>query len=139
VALAVFDADVLIGFLDREDAHHGAAVARVRHALERGDRRAVSTVNLAEVLVGPTRAGTLDAVGESLRRIGLETVVVDRALAERSVGIRAMTGIFLPDAFALATALDATRGGAQEVRLETFDRAVVAAARQLGVSVGDDA
>lgn len=131
MALAVFDSDVLIGFLDRDDDHHSRALERVRLAIAPGTRRLVCAVNLAEVLVGPTRAGTLGAVDESLRRLSLEVVVVDRGLAERAAAVRAQAGVGLPDAFALATSLHLETSSAEDVRLETFDRALARADRRL--------
>ena len=56
MAVVVFDADVLIAYLNRDDAQHAPAVERVRAALEPGARRLVSAVNYTEVLIGPLRA-----------------------------------------------------------------------------------
>jgi predicted nucleic acid-binding protein len=131
VAVAVFDSDVLIGFLDRDDDHHSRAVERVRLALAQGARRVVCAVNLAEVLVGPTRAGTLGVVDETLRRLGLDVVAVDRGLAEGAAAVRAHVGVRLPDAFALATSIFMEQTGAHDVRLETFDHALARADREL--------
>ena len=84
MAVAVFDADVLIAYLGREDANHAKAVERVRKALESGTRRMVSAVNYSEVLIGPLRsAGSTgaDTVDAMLVRFGIETIQVDLALA----------------------------------------------------------
>ena len=90
----------------------------------------VSVVNYSEVLIGPLRsagragAETVDAM---LVRFGIETIQVDRALARRAAAVRARTGLKLPDAYALATAVQAEKLGHDDVRLESFDAKVVKA------------
>ena len=130
MAVVVFDADVLIAYLGREDRHHSEAVDRMRRALEPGTRRLVSAVNYSEVLIGPFKAAgkagaeTVDAM---LVRFGIETSQVDMALARRAAAVRARTTLKLPDAYALATAIHAEKWGHEDVRLETFDRNVIKA------------
>src|SRR4051794_32399203 len=115
MAVAVFDADVLIAYLAKDDANHVEAVARMRRALEPGTRRLVSAVNYSEVLIGPLRhagsagAATVDAM---LGDLGIETISVDPALARRAAAERVRTGLKLPDAYALATAIEANDEGA---------------------------
>lgn len=130
MAVAVFDADVLIAYLGREDANHAKAVERVRRALEPGTRRLVSAVNYSEVLIGPLRSAGpagADTVDAMLVRFGIETIQVDLALARRAAAVRVRTGLKLPDAYALATAIHAEKRGHSDVRLETFDAKVVKA------------
>jgi predicted nucleic acid-binding protein len=121
MALVVFDSDVLIGFLHRDDAHHPEAVELMREAVAAGTRRWVCTVNYAEILVGPVRAGTQDRVERTMVGLNIETIGVDTGLAERAAAARAQTGVRLPDAFALATAMHAEHRGWHDVRLATFD------------------
>jgi predicted nucleic acid-binding protein len=130
VAVVVFDADVLIAYLGREDAHHAQAVERMRAALQPGVRRLVSAVNYNEILIGPLRAGDragADLVDAMLVRFGIETIHVDMALARRAAAVRARTNLKLPDAYAVATAIHAEKRGYDDVRLETFDEQVVKA------------
>jgi predicted nucleic acid-binding protein len=130
MAVVVFDADVLIAYLGREDAHHVDAVARMRRALESGTRRLVSAVNYSEVLIGPLQAAGAagaDVVDAMFARFGIETILVDMALARRAAAVRARTKLKLPDAYALATAIHAEHRGHDEVRLETFDSKVAKA------------
>lgn len=130
MAVVVFDADVLIAYLGRGDAHHAEAVERMRQALEPGTRRLVSAVNYTEVLIGPLQtAGTAgaDTVDAMFSRFGIETIQVDMALARRAAAVRARTRLKLPDAYALATAIQAERRGHADVRLETFDEKVIKA------------
>ena len=54
MAVVVFDADVLIAFLGRDDANHAKAVECMRRAIQPGTRRLVSAVNYTEVLIGPS-------------------------------------------------------------------------------------
>jgi len=126
----VFDADVLIAFLGRDDANHDEAVERMRSALQPGCERLVSAVNYSEVLIGPLQrlgAAGAEAVDSMFSRFGIETVPVDRALARKAAAVRARTGLELPDAYALATATDASGSGRSEVRLDSFDQSVIRA------------
>jgi predicted nucleic acid-binding protein len=85
-------------------------------------------VNYSEVLIGPLRAGGAEAAGvvdAMLARFGIETVQVDMALARRAAEIRARTSLKLPDAYALATVIHAEIRGWDDVRLETFDKALL--------------
>lgn len=127
MAVVVFDADVLIAYLGRDDAHHSEAVERVRRALEPRTRRLVSAVNYTEVLIGPLEAAGAagaDTVDAMFVRFGIETVQVDMALARRAAAVRARTKLKLPDAYALATAIHAEKRGHDDVRIESFDRKV---------------
>ena len=127
MAVVVFDADVLIGFLGRTDPHHAEAIERVRGALATGTRRLLSAVTYAEVLVGPLKAGLEARVEQMISRLGVETVVADARLAARAAAIRAQARLGLPHAFVLATAVQAQILWGDEVRIESFDRRVLAA------------
>ena len=129
MAVVVFDSDVLIGFLNADDAHHTDAVALVRESLEPGTRRMISAVNLSEILIGPIKAGrkARDHVEAMLGRFSIEIIVVDGALARQAAAVRARTGFKLPDAYALATAIEAEHDGHDDVRLASLDKAVVRA------------
>lgn len=130
MAVVVFDADVLIGYLSRVDAHHDEATERVSRSLSSASRRLVSAVNYAEILIGPLRMkGTqgVDAVDAMLDRLSIETVPVDRDLARLAAAVRQGAGVTLPDAFAVATAVLAEQRGHKDVGLESFDADVVKA------------
>jgi predicted nucleic acid-binding protein len=134
VAVAVFDADVLIAYLGRDDTNHDEAVARVRKALDTRTRRLVSAVNYSEVLIGPLAgfgAAGAEIVDLMLSRLGIETVEVDGELARWASVVRVRTGLKLPDAYALATAVHALRRGHTDVRVESFDAKVVRASTAL--------
>lgn len=99
----------------------------MRRALEPSTRRLVSAVNYTELLIGPLRkegragAETVDAM---FVRFGIETIIVDMALARRAAAVRERTRLKLPAAYALATAIHAERRGHDDVRLESFDEKV---------------
>jgi predicted nucleic acid-binding protein len=129
VAVVVFDADVLIGFLERRDGNHARAVECVAAAQAAGDRRCVAAVKRAEVLVLPHRRGDLDVrrVERFVEAFGFDIVVGDRRLASHAASVRAKTGLRLPHAFAVATALRLGAGVDDPARLESFDSAVLRA------------
>lgn len=129
MAVVVFDSDVVIGFLNAGDAHHEKAVGIVRDALASGTRRMLSAVNYSEILIGPVKAGkeARDLVDHMLGNFAIEIMIVDKALAQRAAAVRARTGLKLPDAFALATAIHAEQRGFDDVRLASFDDKVLRA------------
>lgn len=131
MGVVVFDSDVLIGFLNREDRHHKAAVQRVRDSMAPGNRRLLCAVNYAEIMVGPMRAGTHELVWQMLVQFNIETIPVDMDLANRAAAVRARTNLKLPDAFALATAINAEHRGWEDVEMASFDVAVVRAHNDL--------
>jgi predicted nucleic acid-binding protein len=133
VGVVVFDSDVLIGFLSAHDVHHADAVASVRASLVPGNRRLLCAVNYSEILIGPLRAGAHERVERMVAQFAIEIVPADAALARRAAAVRAETNLKLPDAYALATALQADERGLPDVRLASFDEAVLraAAARQM--------
>ncbi len=131
MGVVVFDSDVLIGFLNRDDPHHAEAVERVRASMGPGNRRLLCAVNYAEIMVGPVRAKTHERVREMLVQFSIETITVDMALADLAAAVRARTNLKLPDAFALTTAIHAEKRGWGDVELHSFDAAVIKAHRAL--------
>jgi predicted nucleic acid-binding protein len=119
----------MIGFLSGHDPHHQAAVERVRASLAPGTRRLLCavTVNYAEILIGPIRAGVQERVKTMLTQFGIETIQVDMALAEHAAAVRGRTNLKLPAAFALATVIHAEHRGAEDVQLASFDEKVIKA------------
>lgn len=123
----VLDTDVLIGVLDRADAHHERAAALV---LALGDARAtlaMSVVNYAEALVRPAAStATLTAADRAITALGIELVAPDRAIGRDAARLR--RGISLADGFALATAR------AIGASVATFDERVLAALPEAGLA-----
>jgi len=101
----LLDSTVIVGFLDADDALHGAAVARVREIV--GSHALVaSVVSYAEVMTGASRGhhseenvdGFFDALVKDL-------LPVDRSVAVRAAALRGkQRSLKMPDALILATA-----------------------------------
>lgn len=125
--MIVLDASVLIALLDTDDLHHDRAFGLLSMLLD--DRFAASPVTLAEVLVGPTRAGTVERVDAALRRLEVATVPIDGSAPRRLAALRASTGLKLPDCCVLLAA-EVVDGP-----LATFDDKLAAAARAVGFDV----
>ena len=125
--MIVLDASVLIGHLDDTDAHHDAArQLLLRHA---ADDLAASLVTLAEVLVGPARAGHVDRATAVLRALGVRSVPLDTDDQVRLALLRAETGLKLPDCCVLLAAEQ------QSGAVATFDHRLAGAARDRGQDV----
>jgi predicted nucleic acid-binding protein len=109
----VLDASVLIAHLDADDAHHERARERLLDAA--GHQFAASAITLAEVLVGPIRAGRLREARAALQALGIAELPLPANAAERLALLRAETQLKLPDCCVLLAAEDA------ECRVLTFD------------------
>ncbi len=106
MARVALDADVIIAFLDPDDAQHPVAVERLGRHLTAGDELLIAATVYAEVIVRPLQRGTVAKVDEFLAAAGAEVVSVDQALARTAAQMRARhRRLRLPDAVALATAL----------------------------------
>lgn len=111
------DADVLIGFFNRDDAHHAAARRLLRVAEGEADRLLTAASVYAEVIVGPLRAGRAGEIDTALAALGIEIVPVDRAIAREAARLRGRhRTLRLPDALSLAVARR------EDAELKTFDR-----------------
>jgi predicted nucleic acid-binding protein len=123
----VLDASVLIAHLDASDAHHeraGALLLDVAH-----ESLGASPLSLAEVLVGPARAGQLDRATAVLHQLEVTSVRLDEDAPARLAVLRAGTSLKLPDCWVLLAA-EQVRGA-----VATFDDRLAAAARERGFVV----
>jgi predicted nucleic acid-binding protein len=127
--LIVLDASVIIAHLDATDALHDRATALLL-GVDSEDLGA-SPLSLAEVLVGPARAGRLDRAVAALDQLEVTSVNLDRDAPTRLAVLRAGSSLKLPDCCALLAA--------QQVHgaIATFDEALAAAARRGGLDVRD--
>jgi predicted nucleic acid-binding protein len=125
------DAGVAIAQLDETDSHHRRA--RRLLASRPADRLSVSTITLAEILVGPTRSGTLEVAEASLRHLEVEEVGLGPSASLRLASLRASTGLELPACCVLLAAQDVEADA-----IATFDDRLAAAARELGIAVAED-
>ena len=125
--MIVLDASAMIAYLDSKDAHHqGAESLLTSHADE---ALGASTVTLAEVLVGPTRAGRLAETMAIFRELDIAEVGLMEGSAQRLAALRVATGLKLPDCCVL---LAAETTGAS---VASFDDRLRAAAAIIGVPV----
>ena len=126
--MITLDASVVIAHLSPADRHHEAAT-RLLEAAADVDVFHMHPLNLAEVLVGGVRVGRGVEMLDDLRAIGIEVTPYSEDEPLRLANLRATTGLRMPDCCALDTALrtDST--------LATFDAALAAAAREVGVNV----
>ena len=125
--MIVLDASVLIAHLDAHDPHHDSAVALLR--ANPVEDLTSSVLTIAEVLVGPARAGVVDRALAALQQLGLIGVEITESSAARLALLRAETGMRMPDCCVLLAAED--NGGA----LATFDLRLGRIARDRGIPV----
>ena len=103
MARLVLDASVLIAYFNPLDAHHSAALARLRRAS--GDECVVIASVLAEILVHPYRVGpkAVSNVEDALRALRMVILPVDAELARRAAELRASNArLRLGDALVVA-------------------------------------
>lgn len=123
--MIVLDASVLIAYLDAGDVHHRTAEALLEREIDEGF--SVSSLTLAEVLVGPVRAGRLDAAVMALDDLDVVEQPFPGGTAAKLAELRVLTGLRMPDCCVLLAAQEA---GA---RVASFDVALVRAAEALGL------
>jgi predicted nucleic acid-binding protein len=98
----VLDASVLIAHLEGADAHHDRATALLADAVDQA--WGISPLTLAQVLVGPARAGRLAPAQSALRTLDVVTVPLSDDAPVRLATLRATTGLRLPDCCVLLAA-----------------------------------
>lgn len=129
MTICVLDTDVVIAALDRQDAHHQAAVSTLRELSSDGVSLLLSLVNYAETLVRPAQdERTMRAAVSAIDAMGVVLVAPTPPLAREAARLRAHN-ISLADGFALATAR------AHGAWLATYDRRVRRALPVAGVEL----
>jgi predicted nucleic acid-binding protein len=124
------DADVLIGALDRADAHHERARELFVRARERHDQLSISVVNLTEVLIAPAGdPARLAAAREAIAALGVSVHQPSEAIAVDAARLRGRHPISLPDAYLLAGAKQAS------AMVASFDQRVRLAAQREGLTL----
>lgn len=118
---------MLIAHLDGADAHHDRARALLLSAAE--EPLAASPLSLAEVLVGPARAGRFDKAIAALHQLRVTGVGLGEGAPIRLAVLRARTGLKLPDCCVLLAAEQA------QGAVATFDDRLAAAAGERGFVV----
>ena len=125
--MILLDASVLIAHLDATDLHHERASAFLCDAAE--EALAASPITLAEVLVGPARAGKVDRGSAVLQELNVTSVPLLDDAPVRLAILRVGTGLKMPDCCVLLAA-EQTHGA-----LATFDDRLADAATKRGLAV----
>jgi predicted nucleic acid-binding protein len=120
----VFDASVIIAYLDPSDSLHDKAVDLVLSTV--GKRRKIHALTLAEVLTGARDDKTTDKIWDSV--IGKMSVEISQAPGPILLAkARRTSGLKMPDAVVLATAT------AENGLVATFDDRLKSAADAAGI------
>lgn len=125
--MIVLDASVLIALFDARDPHHDKARELLRRTV--GQPRGISTLTLAEVLVGAVRAGRCGTALRATEKLGIRELGFQPGAAAALAELRAETGLKLPDCCVLLAARQ------QDASVATFDDRLAAGAPRLGLSV----
>jgi predicted nucleic acid-binding protein len=116
VGTILLDSSAVVGFLQPDDALHGAAYAAIAGAVRASDYLAISAVTWTEILTGVVLAHSEEAtVRGFVADFGIEVLPVDTAVAEEAARIRGRhaepaaggrrrSAVAPPDALILATA-----------------------------------
>ncbi len=126
----LLDADVLIGALDGSNSHHHRARALFTKWRDDQDARAVSVVNLTEVLIAPSAdVSKLAATREAIAALGVTVHQPNEAIGVEAARLRQRHPISLPDAYCLATAKHTSS------TVSSFDQKILKAAAREGIKV----
>lgn len=125
--MIVADASWVVALRDPGDEHHSRAVAINGEIAD--EEALLHPVTLAECLVAPALLGVVESASEGLRAAFVVPDVDDGAPLRWAV-LRAETGLRLPDAIVLDTALDLNARA-----IATFDDRLAASAAQHGLEV----
>lgn len=125
--MIVLDASVLIAHLGATDALHDRAVELLVDAAD--DELGASPLTLAEVYVGPARAGKLARAQRAIHDLGVTAVSLGDDAPERLATLRSTTGLRLPD----CCVLYAVEAAAAEIA--TFDDRLKSAAKRLRLPI----
>ena len=120
----LLDASVLIAYLDAADAQHHKAESLFAREID--DEFAANTLTLAEVLVGPSRIGRLDAARSVLRELEVVGRPFPADAAVRLTRLRNSTGLRMPDCCVLLAAQDTA------ARVAAFDERPIRGAEEVG-------
>ncbi|OBK27435.1 twitching motility protein PilT [Mycobacterium asiaticum] len=125
--MIILDASVLIGHFEPADAHHVGATALLKaHAMA---SFAASVVTLAEVYIGPARAGRTEQLDRLLTQLQVESLELPAGAARRLGELRATTKLSMPHCCVLYSAEQ------RNTMVATFDGKLAARAVDLGLSV----
>jgi len=103
--LILLDSTVIVGFLDRDDALHEVAVAKLKEVIG-SESLLASTVSYAEVMTGVARGHHPERQVQRFFDVVVgDLLAVDRQVAARAAVLRGKrVSLRMPDALILATA-----------------------------------
>lgn len=125
--MIILDASVLIAHLGAADGLHERAVQLLTDAA--GESFGASPLTLAEVFVGPARAGRLEIAEGAVRDLAIDLVPLDSGAPARLAVLRSETGLRLPDCCVLLAA------EAASAEIATFDERLASSAVRRGLRV----
>lgn len=131
--MIILDASVLIAHLDATDAFHAQAEDLLRR--HRDSSLGASPITMAETLVGPARAGRLDAALKAIDRLGVETITLPEDAPSRLATLRARTSLKLPDCCVLLAARPTDANPPERASIATFDDHLRTAASAMKIQV----
>src|ERR1700722_9448469 len=100
--MIVFDASVLIAYLDADDDLHADADTLMATAID--EDFGANSLTLAEVLVAPVRTGRLEVVKRALRELEVNELPFPNDTAVRLAQLRVTTGLKMPNCCVLLAA-----------------------------------
>ncbi|WP_168220115.1 MULTISPECIES: type II toxin-antitoxin system VapC family toxin [unclassified Salinibacterium] len=125
--MIALDASVVIALLDAGDPHHDRAADLFREHAATGF--ILHPLTLAEILVGPVRAGRAHRLLSDLRAMGIINHESPAGEPLLLAELRATTGLKMPDCCVIATAAHAS------APLASFDEQLTRVAADLGHTV----
>lgn len=125
--MIVFDASVLIAYLDSDDEFHGDADTLLAESI--AEDFGTNSLTLAEIMVAPARAGRLEAVQVALHEIEIDELPFPVDTAVRLAHLRVSTGLKMPDCCVLLAAED------HHATVASFDDRLTQAAKLRGLDV----
>lgn len=127
MASLVLDASFLIALFDGKDPHHDWAVDLLIHTTDHD--LYISALTLAEALVHPTKNGTAEILTTGIETLGVSVVPVTEKDVIDIATTRATSGLRMPDAIVLHTALS------QSASLATADNRLTESAVKMKTAV----
>lgn len=126
--MIALDASVLIAHFNPADVHHAEARAVLQSGAD--EQLVASAVTIAEILVAPARAGSLEQAETAIRRLEIGTIGLDHHAPARLAELRVHTGLKLPDCCVLLAA-----EAAEASVVASFDQRLASSAQALGFVV----
>lgn len=123
----VLDASVIIGLFDDADVHHDWSLEFLIHTT--AEPLFMSALTLAEILVHPTKNKQEQKMLKGIETLGVTVVPLEAHASVDLARIRANSGLRMPDAILLHTAIETGSS------IASADEAVVSSARDMNIAV----